>query len=335
MESRHTLHDAATAAAQSNQSSNSYSAWRTAQQTQPRIFQYNPAASQQNAQQQTQPTSTQTQSNAPGPVSQSLPSSLDKNIIFANSAHSQTYGLPANPAQTQPAFTPLQDESSGATNAVTDPSLGQTGNTASGQSDPSKPNPPTTSGGRTLNQNKRAAQNRAAQRAFRQRKERYIKTLEEKATRYDLAEIQLGDLRKENVYLRDYVVRLQNEVDSLNSELGRAPMFATGPAQRAPQPPPGAQPSIPVHLNPNYPLQIDPQTAAAAAAAAAAASVHSQDGQSLTRLAPADATHNAITLPAGNDQPLTEAPKVEETAAPKKSRSRKRKNEPTAEAGNR
>ncbi|KAJ1874233.1 hypothetical protein LPJ71_011696, partial [Coemansia sp. S17] len=38
---------------------------------------------------------------------------------------------------------------------------------------------------RSINSSKRAAQNRAAQRAFRLRRERYVTSLEEKARNYD------------------------------------------------------------------------------------------------------------------------------------------------------
>ena len=196
-----------------------------------------------------------------------------------------------------------------------------------------QPNAPT----RVLAQSKRAAQNRAAQRAFRQRKERYIKTLEQKATEFDLAQGIIQDLRKENVYLRDYVVRLQAEVDGLNAELGRAPMFGSGPlpSQNLAPPPPlqrqqGAANQtapIPVNVAQAYPLQIDPQTAAAAAANVQPAT----EGQStLARIAPAEVA--AISVPASDAQmtdPRTE--EVATTTTKKTSRGRKRKNEPIDE----
>ena len=323
---RHTLHDAAAnAASTQNPTSHSYSAWRTAQQTQPRIFQYQPttqtsqtttpAPNQQPQQSNTQPTATSA-------TTASLSANLEKNLIFTNNA--QQY-LPASQPQSQ--FTnanPVQ-------NATETAQLVQPTQEATNQTDAAKPvpNPQTASGGRMLAQSKRAAQNRAAQRAFRQRKERYIKSLEQKANDYDLSQSIIADLRKENIYLRDYVVRLQNEVDSLNSELGRAPMFSTHPTQRPPSNQ-NQQPTIPVGLGQSYPLPIDPQTVAAAAA-----TVHTQETQpGLARLAPAEPPHTTISMPASTDQPITEQSKPEEGSnQPKKAgRNRKRKNEPVTES---
>src|SRR5208282_4196135 len=108
---RHTLHDAATNAAGQNPSSHSYSAWRTAQQTQPRIFQYNPPNPQQSSQQQQQQqpqqqTPLNTQPSAGGPASTNLPANIDKNIIFANSDRlAQQYNLQNAGQQSQPTFT--------------------------------------------------------------------------------------------------------------------------------------------------------------------------------------------------------------------------------------
>lgn len=338
---RHTLHDAATNATGQNPSSHSYSAWRTSQQTQPRIFQYNPPTAQQTNQQQQQQQSQQQPSSAlagsastTGSAAASIPANIDKNIIFANSDRlTQQYNL-QNPPQSQSAYTALHDDSTTVPQTATDSGLAQTSENASNTADPTKTTTvsQTTTGGRVLASSKRAAQNRAAQRAFRQRKERYIKSLEQKANEYDLSHGIITDLRKENIYLRDYVVRLQNEVDSLNAELGRAPMFGTQSAQRNPQTNQNQQASLPVSLSQNYPLQIDPQTAAAAAAAAAA-NVHAQDNQtSLTRLAPAEPTHNAISMPTGTEQPLGEPKPDEATVQSKKgNRGRKRKNEAQGE----
>jgi hypothetical protein len=331
---RHTLHDAATNAAGQGQGSHSYSAWRTAQQTQPRIFQYNPPNIQQTAHQQQQQQQQQTQQQsqmsanptASGAANVNIAANLDKNIIFANSERlAQQYNL-QNPGTQQPPFTALHDDPSSSQDSA-DGVLGQDGN-ANNPGD--KDAPGTAPGGRVLAQSKRAAQNRAAQRAFRQRKDRYIKSLEQKANEYDLSHSIITDLRKENIYLRDYVVRLQNEVDSLNTELGRAPMFATPTTQqRNTQQGQNQATTMPVSLGQNYPIQIDPQTTAVAAAG----NVHAQDNQ-LVRLAPTDGSHNAIGMPVGNEQQLVgEGQKPEETVAqPKKgNRGRKRKNETQVE----
>ncbi len=102
-------------------------------------------------------------------------------------------------------------------------------------------------------------------------------------------------------------------------------MFNSNPTQRNPQNQPNAA-QLPVSLGQNYPMQIDPQTAAAAVAA----NVQHDNQSGLTRLAPAE-THNAISMPA-NDQPMGDT-KTEEQAAPakKQARSRKRKNDAQAE----
>jgi hypothetical protein len=297
------------------------------------MYHYTPPTAQQQTAQQQQQQQQRQQSQQSGLSAQTgpgnIPANIDKNIIFANSDRlAQQYNLHNAGAPSQTTFSALHDDPSNHGQAVTDPNLAQSPEDGEDKQNASQSN----SNSRVLASSKRAAQNRAAQRAFRQRKDRYIKSLEQKATDYDLSHSIIADLRKENIYLRDYVVRLQNEVDSLNTELGRAPMFASPPTQRNPQQNQNQQQSsLPVSLSQNYPIQIDPQTAAAAAAAAA--NVQSQDNQSgLTRLAPAESTHNAMAMPAG-DPPMVEQ-KPEETTTqpkPKTNRSRKRKNETQAE----
>ncbi|KAF3767872.1 hypothetical protein M406DRAFT_242601, partial [Cryphonectria parasitica EP155] len=61
---------------------------------------------------------------------------------------------------------------------------------------------------RELSNSKRAAQNRAAQRAFRQRKEGYIKKLEQQVRDYSEMENQFKMLQTENYSLREYIVHL-------------------------------------------------------------------------------------------------------------------------------
>ena len=63
---------------------------------------------------------------------------------------------------------------------------------------------------RPLSQSKRAQQNRAAQRAFRQRKELYIKDLEAKVQELKSAKEAMEALRTENQELRDYILALQS-----------------------------------------------------------------------------------------------------------------------------
>lgn len=91
------------------------------------------------------------------------------------------------------------------------------------------------SGNRPVLTTKRAAQNRNAQRAFRQRKEKYIKELEIRAAEADELRKNLNDVRQENLQLRDYTLVLQSKVIEL---LGSAE--TRNAAARAPQDP-GAQ----------------------------------------------------------------------------------------------
>jgi hypothetical protein len=66
--------------------------------------------------------------------------------------------------------------------------------------------------GRVLSQTKRAQQNRAAQRAFRQRKDLYIKELEAKAEQLKNMQAQIDELKHENGELRNYILALQSRV---------------------------------------------------------------------------------------------------------------------------
>lgn len=66
--------------------------------------------------------------------------------------------------------------------------------------------------GRPLTNTKRAQQNRQAQRAFRQRKELYIKDLEAKVTELKTSRDTIDALRQENIQLRDYILALQSRL---------------------------------------------------------------------------------------------------------------------------
>ncbi|QUC22560.1 uncharacterized protein UV8b_06801 [Ustilaginoidea virens] len=65
---------------------------------------------------------------------------------------------------------------------------------------------------RELSQSKRAAQNRAAQRAFRQRKEGYIKKLEQQVREFADMDQTFKSLQSENFALREYVIHLQSRL---------------------------------------------------------------------------------------------------------------------------
>ncbi|KAL2159919.1 hypothetical protein VTH06DRAFT_2052 [Thermothelomyces fergusii] len=126
------------------------------------------------------------------------------------------------------------------------------GSTETGQ------NPPTDGrkAKRELSQSKRAAQNRAAQRAFRQRKEGYIKKLEQQVREYGEMENTFKAVQAENYALREYVFRLQSRLLDTQGEYPQPPPGLnlaqpngqTQPANgssEVPQPPAAAAPAAP------------------------------------------------------------------------------------------
>jgi hypothetical protein len=58
----------------------------------------------------------------------------------------------------------------------------------------------------------------ARQRAFRQRKERYITELEEKVKRYQTMETDFQSLQEENHQLREYILNLQSQLLGQNKD---------------------------------------------------------------------------------------------------------------------
>ncbi|KAF9251041.1 transcriptional regulator family: bZIP [Penicillium roqueforti] len=78
-------------------------------------------------------------------------------------------------------------------------------------------------GKRELSTSKRAAQNRAAQRAFRQRKETYIRKLEEEVKNIDPLKEQVKSLVGENYQLREYIINLQSRLLEAQGEVPELP----------------------------------------------------------------------------------------------------------------
>jgi len=78
-------------------------------------------------------------------------------------------------------------------------------------------------GKRELSTSKRAAQNRAAQRAFRQRKETYIRKLEKNVDEYKVMEASFKALQDENYQLREYILNLQARLLDNQTEFPPAP----------------------------------------------------------------------------------------------------------------
>jgi len=77
--------------------------------------------------------------------------------------------------------------------------------------------------GKRLSQSKRAAQNRAAQRAFRQRKEGYIKKLEEQVRDLHSLEDNFKAVQAENYSLREYIIHLQSRLIESQGEYPQPP----------------------------------------------------------------------------------------------------------------
>ncbi|KAI1074950.1 hypothetical protein F5B20DRAFT_585785 [Whalleya microplaca] len=97
---------------------------------------------------------------------------------------------------------------------------------------------------RELSQSKRAAQNRAAQRAFRQRKEHYIKKLEQQVREFGEMEQNYKAIQNDNYALREYVIQLQSRLLDLQVELPQPP-----PNVNLPQPTSAAGANRNAHLS--------------------------------------------------------------------------------------
>ncbi|MCJ1339095.1 hypothetical protein MMC09_004384 [Bachmanniomyces sp. S44760] len=78
-------------------------------------------------------------------------------------------------------------------------------------------------GKRELSTSKRAAQNRAAQRAFRQRKEGYIRKLEDQVRDYNLLNENYKTVQAENYQLRDYIINLQSRLIESQGDFPQPP----------------------------------------------------------------------------------------------------------------
>ncbi|CEJ03938.1 hypothetical protein RMCBS344292_17911 [Rhizopus microsporus] len=60
---------------------------------------------------------------------------------------------------------------------------------------------------------RRAEQNRAAQKAFRERKQKYVKELEEKVMFMEQLKIELEHLREENIKIKAYATKLEQQLE--------------------------------------------------------------------------------------------------------------------------
>ncbi|KAL4804098.1 putative transcription factor kapC [Aspergillus unguis] len=102
-----------------------------------------------------------------------------------------------------------------------------------------------TYGKRPLSTSKRAAQNRAAQRAFRQRKESYIRKLEEQVKEYEVMSQEFKALQSENYQLREYVINLQSRLLDSHGEVPELPgnIDLSQPRAEIPVPQPVTRPT--------------------------------------------------------------------------------------------
>lgn len=210
--------------------------------------------------------------------------------------------------------------------ATYDMSAGDDGNTSEGRS----------KGRRELSTSKRAAQNRAAQRAFRQRKEEYIKQLKDQVKEFEQLCELYKTLQNENYQLRDYIINLQSRLLETQGEIPPAPAGVDlnrphgepsitnqhqpqPPSQSQPQPQSQLQPQLQQHI-PQPELQRQPQSSPRStngglserqigelqmAAQAAAAAQH---GTAVSKHPSADASYDYGT--AEKRQKVTESPQV-------------------------
>ncbi|KAL8694653.1 MAG: hypothetical protein Q9218_000748 [Villophora microphyllina] len=106
-----------------------------------------------------------------------------------------------------------------------DPAIAGSGmiNRNAGDSGADDNNSDSKKGKRELSTSKRAAQNRQAQRAFRQRKEGHIKYLEAQVKDYNSLSENFKSLQAENYQLRDYIINLQSRLLESQGEFPQPP----------------------------------------------------------------------------------------------------------------
>ncbi|KHN98205.1 uncharacterized protein MAM_03966 [Metarhizium album ARSEF 1941] len=119
---------------------------------------------------------------------------------------------------------------------------------------------------RELSQSKRAAQNRAAQRAFRQRKEGYIKKLEQQVRDYAEMEQTYKAVQAENYALREYVIHLQSRLIDTQGDYPPPPPNINLSQSSAAQPPPASAPEQVANAGVGTPLEAVAQAVAGLAA---------------------------------------------------------------------
>ncbi|EUC49317.1 hypothetical protein COCMIDRAFT_33369 [Bipolaris oryzae ATCC 44560] len=155
---------------------------------------------------------------AQDPSKPTIEMSLREHLLAAGAGQPAVQPLPQHPTHSQHPHPPSQPH-------AIDPAIGgptsydmsaggpDDGNTSEGRS----------KGRRELSTSKRAAQNRAAQRAFRQRKEEYIKQLKDQVKEFEQLCELYKTLQTENYQLRDYIINLQSRLLETQGEIPPAP----------------------------------------------------------------------------------------------------------------
>ncbi|KAJ1950988.1 hypothetical protein FBU59_000418 [Linderina macrospora] len=111
---------------------------------------------------------------------------------------------------------------------------------------------------RSVNSSKRAAQNRAAQRAFRLRREKYVTSLEDKARRYDKLEAAYMELQKANFEMQGQIQELRHENARLRSRLtSGSPSPSVRPTSFSPSGPHTPTVGSMVPVGPHMPISQD------------------------------------------------------------------------------
>ncbi|KAH8732347.1 hypothetical protein GQ44DRAFT_178203 [Phaeosphaeriaceae sp. PMI808] len=141
--------------------------------------------------------------------------SLREHLLAAGAGQGQSAALPLP----IPQHSPVQSSP----HAIDPAIAGQAYQMSQGAIDDGNTSEGRSKGRRELSTSKRAAQNRAAQRAFRQRKEEYIKQLKDQVKEFEQLCELYKTLQTENYQLRDYIINLQSRLLETQGEIPPAP----------------------------------------------------------------------------------------------------------------
>ncbi|KAL6169401.1 hypothetical protein ACJQWK_04427 [Exserohilum turcicum] len=149
--------------------------------------------------------------------------SLREHLLAAGAGQPTVQPLSQQPPQQQQQQHPPHPHPAAQPHAI-DPAIGgPTYDMSAGGPDDGNTSEGRNKGRRELSTSKRAAQNRAAQRAFRQRKEEYIKQLKDQVKEFEQLCELYKTLQTENYQLRDYIINLQSRLLETQGEIPPAP----------------------------------------------------------------------------------------------------------------